>query len=51
MSTTDRLVLRTTGTQTYTERHSDSHRPVEARLGKTVSAIAHTAYDTYPKHA
>ena len=31
-ATTDRLGLRTTGMQTYTEQQSDSHRPVEAQL-------------------
>jgi hypothetical protein len=51
MATTGRLALRTTETQTYTEQQSDPHRPVEARLRKTVSAITHLAYSTNPKHA
>jgi hypothetical protein len=32
VATRDRLALRTTGMQTYTEQQSDSHQPVEARL-------------------
>jgi hypothetical protein len=40
-ATTDRLGLRTTGMQTYTEQQSDSHRPVEARLSVKQLVISH----------
>ena len=52
MTTTDRLGLRTTGMQTYTEQQSDSHRPVEAQLSVKQLMLSHiTAYSTNPKHA
>jgi hypothetical protein len=41
MSTMDRLGLRTTGMQTYTEQQSDSHRPAEAQLGVKQLVMSH----------
>jgi len=44
MATTDRLGLRTTGMQTYTEQQSDFHRPVEAQLSVKQSVLPHMRY-------
>jgi hypothetical protein len=41
MATTDRLGLRTTGMQTYTEQQSDSHRPAEAQLSVKQLVTSH----------